>query len=280
MTGKDDATEPETSPLAADPRSGVLWLTKTDGATANGMTLAMSEALAGQLDRAATDPAIRAIVIRAGGNGFHGGASLIEEIRPNVADLNRDDIERFMDVGQKLGDRIASLSKPVIGIASRGAAGGGLELLLRCDFLFCLDRAVFLLPEVTLGFFAGWGGVQWGGRMMPFRRAQEFLLLGEAIDGREAEQSGIVTRSFADADGLSAHVDRVLDRLRYCSPAAFAQTKQGLNRIWEQSVSDGTREDVAAEVATLKGGDHILGYTAMRAGERYNFETQTREERG
>ena len=169
-----------------------------------GMSLAMLKAMGEALDSAKIAPAIRAVVIEAGGRGFHAGAVAVTELQPRLEDLDREDFQRLVKMGHKLGNQIAALPIPVIGIARGGALGGGLELLLRSDFLYCLDGARFSFPEVTLGFVAAWGGTQLAARLMPFRRAQEMLLLGESINGIQAAEFGLVTASFATAELLDA----------------------------------------------------------------------------
>lgn len=259
-----------TGVLRRETRDGVLWLTKDDTATNNGISLAMADALLDALGEAAGGDT-RAVVIDAAGKGFHGGAAMLEEIKPSLADLGDADCERLILAGRALGRAIADLPIPVIGIARRGAAGGGMELLTRCDFLFCLDRAKFGVPEVTLGFVAAWGGVQWGGRQLPFRRAQEWLLTGEMIDGRMAADWGLVTRSFADMDALDAHVEALLAKLRRCSPAAFRWTKRLLAATWEGSPADCEEIEMEAERETMRSRDFVEGFAAMRRGEAYDF---------
>ena len=49
---------------------------------------------------------------------------------------------------------------PVIGAANGHAFGGGLELLLACDFFYAARTARFALTEVTLGIIPGAGGTR------------------------------------------------------------------------------------------------------------------------
>jgi len=48
--------------------------------------------------------------------------------------------------------------KPIIGAVNGFAMGGGLETAISCDVLIAANSAVFALPEVKVGFFAGAGG--------------------------------------------------------------------------------------------------------------------------
>ena len=250
---------------------GVMRLTKQNAHSNYGISLAICAALNAAFDRAAEDASIRAVVIDAGGKGFHRGAVMVVELKPSLDDLDEADFRDLVIRGQALGRKVAALPKPVIGISRSGALGGGLEQLLRCDFVFTLDDASFSFPEVSLGFVAAWGGTQWGGRMMPFRRAQEFLLLGEAISGKEAVEHGLVTRCFATEAALDAHVETVLKRLEYCSPASFAQTKRCLTATWDGPLRHGEDIEIEAEAEAMGSGDFRKAYAAWRGGHVYNY---------
>ncbi|MDC1477697.1 enoyl-CoA hydratase/isomerase family protein, partial [Porticoccaceae bacterium] len=148
---------------------GILRLTKNNPHDNFGMSLSMINAMGEALDSVKDGANSHAVIIDAGGHGFHAGAVAVTELQPRLEDLNRDDFQRLVELGHALGSQISALPIPVIGIARGGALGGGLELLLRSDMLYCLDEARFSFPEVTLGFVAAWGGTQLAARLMPFR---------------------------------------------------------------------------------------------------------------
>ena len=250
---------------------GIMRLIKNNPESGYGISLTMWGALMEAVDRATRDPAIRAVVIDAGGSGFHHGAVMAAELQGSLEALSANDFRDLVERGQALGRAIAALPKPVVGIARAGGLGGGLELLLRADFIYTLDHARFSFPEVTLGFVAAWGGTQWGGRMMAFRSAQEMLLLGDKVSGLDAVRTGLVTRSFANADALDAHVETVLSRLEYCSPASFAQTKACLAATWDGPLEYGERIELEAEIGAMGTGDFRKAHSARVNGSAYNF---------
>jgi enoyl-CoA hydratase/carnithine racemase len=210
-------------------------------------------------------------VIDAGGRGFHRGAVMVTELAESMQLLGKSDARDLVQRGQALGRQIAALPKPVISIARAGALGGGLELMLRSDFVYTLHDAQFSFPEVMLGFVAAWGGTQWAGRMMPFRRAQEMLLLGDKLNGQSAAEHGLVTRSFADAAELDTYVATVLERLRFCSPTSFAQTKACLAATWQGPLEYGERIELEAEATVMGERDFLRAYAAWRDGEAYDY---------
>ena len=254
---------------------GVLWLTKVNAESGYGISMKTLQALRTIFASLETDASVRAVVIDAEDDALQNGAVVVSEIKPSVKDLTREDFAEIVAMGQSLGHIIADSHVPVIGIARGGAVGGGFELMLRTDFAFCTDQAQFCLPEVTVGFIAAWGGTQWGGRYMPFRKAQEVLLTGLPIEGKQAEEYGLLTRSFADSDALDKHVTDLLNHLRHCSPAAFRWTKQCLAAVRDGGLSDGEKVELQAEVETMATGDYVKGLRAYGRGSYFDFVNDT-----
>lgn len=248
---------------------GVLWLTKDDPQRSNGISLVMAAALKDALDSIG---GARAVVIDAA-DGFHGSAALVGEMADDPSTLAEADFHRITQIGRDLGALIADLPIPVIGVASAGALGGGLELLMRTDFLFCTHAARFKLPEAAFGFVAAWGGSQFGSRQMPFRRAQELLLLAQTFNGQEAEASGLVTKSFTNATALDRHVHATLARLRTISPNAFAQTKRSLAARWEGGIAHGLAVEAECEIRSMNSGDFVNGLKAAARRKAFDFVT-------
>lgn len=246
----------------------VAWITKNDPDQGNAMSLAMAHefevALAGLRD-------VRAVVIGAAGNGFHGPAALVTDLADNVSELDAGHFAQIVAIGRRIGDAITALPIPVLGLAPAGAIGGGLEILMRCDFVFCTDAARFKLPETAFGFVAAWGGTQHAARMMHHRRAQELLLLGRTFRGTEAAEMGLVTRSFADAAGLDQHVANTLDRLRHISPAAYAATKRALAAAWSHSLGDGLAIEGRCQAEAMGSGEFIAGVAAAARRNAYDY---------
>lgn len=254
---------------------GVLWLTKVNADVGYGISMRMLSALQAIFTGLKDDDSIRAIVIDAPDNAHQNGAVMVGEIKPKLSDLSREDFSEIVSIGHGLGDLIAEADVPVVSIARGGALGGGFELMLRSDFIFCTDKAEFCLPEVTVGFIAAWGGTQMAGRLMPYRKAQELLLTGRPISGAQAEEYGLVTRSFADSGALQQHVDDLLQHFRHCSPASFRWTKQCLAAIWKGDISIGKETEREAQVETMEGGDFLRALGAYSQGSYFDFVSGT-----
>lgn len=251
---------------------GVLTLTKVNIETRQGISMSVLAELGDAMDRVRQDRSIRCVIIDAAGDGFHNGAVMLGEMATDFRTLGRKDYRRIIDLGHGLGRNIASIDVPIIGVAAGGALGGGLELLSRCDLLYTTRSARFSFPEVTLGLVAGWGGTQWAGRLLPFRKAQEFLLLGEEIDGTTAEEWNLVTRALDDRAALDAHVRKVTDRLRSCAPVSLRWHKECLRAIWQKSLTEGEAVEAVAVVEAMHEGVWFDPVDAFFQGKRWDYQ--------
>ena len=259
--------------IAASLEDGVLTLTKVNIETRQGISMSVLAELGDAMDRVRSDGSIRCVVIDAAGDGFHNGAVMLGEMATDLRTLTRKDYRRIIDLGHGLGRNIAAIDVPVIGVATGGALGGGLELLSRCDLLYTTKDARFSFPEVTLGLVAGWGGTQWAGRYIPKRKAQEFLLLGEEIDGTTAEAWNLVTRALADRAALDAHLRKVTDRLRSCAPVSLRWHKECLRALWEKSLTEGEAVEAVAVVEAMSEGVWFDPVEAFFKGRRWDYTT-------
>ena len=64
------------------------------------------------------------------------------------------------DIFKELYDTLYKARKPLISGVNGVALGGGCELALLADVVFCSEEARFGLPELRLGLIPGIGGTQ------------------------------------------------------------------------------------------------------------------------
>ncbi|EPF70068.1 enoyl-CoA hydratase-related protein [Acinetobacter rudis] len=185
------------------------------------------------LDQLEKDHSIGCIVIAGSEKAFAAGADIKE-----MADLSFPNI--YLDDFFHLADRIAMRRKPLIAAVSGYALGGGCELALMCDFIYCADNAKFALPEVTLGVLPGIGGTQRLTLAVGKAKAMEMCLTARQMGAAEAEQSGLVAQVFAKEELLEQTL-AAAEKIAEKSLTAVMMIKESINRAFEVSLAEGLR---------------------------------------
>ena len=154
-------------------------------AVRNALDLQTTERLMASLAEAASDPAVRAVLLRGEGPGFCAGSDVKEMARLSPA-------ERLHVAQRKaaLMRALRDLDKPVVCGVHGFALGGGFMLAIGCDAVITAADAVWRLPEVELGFFPPWGIEALAGRV-GMARARWLVWGAGALDGREAGALGL-----------------------------------------------------------------------------------------
>jgi len=237
---------------------GALLSVRLDAPKGNVLDARMVGELNGLFAGAARAPALKAVLLGAEGAHFCFGAS-VEEHRPEaVADMLRGFHGLFRS--------IAASSLPVL-CAVRGAClGGGLELAAFCHRLVAHPEAKLGQPEIALGVFAPVGSAILAERVGR-GAADDLLLSGRTVDGREAAALGLVDALAEDPDAAQlewarAHLlSRSASSLRFAVRAArldfdlrFAQRVEQLERLYLEEL-----------MATHDAAEGIEAFLAKRA---------------
>ncbi len=210
----------------------------------NALSVELRDALVDAIARATDDDRVRVIAIAGAGRAFCSGYDL-SEAAPSTAWEWRDVLAR--DVEATLA--VWSCPKPVIAQVHGYALAGGLELAMACDLVVAAEDAQLGEPEIRFGSAPVT-------LLMPFvvgqKKARELLLTGDLISAVEAERLGLVNR-VVPAEGLSAAVDALADRLARVPPDVMAPTKLMLNRAM----------DVAGFAAAVEIGLDLQSFVNM-----------------
>ncbi|KPM91458.1 enoyl-CoA hydratase, partial [Vibrio alginolyticus] len=181
--------------ILLEKRNGVGLITLNRPQALNALNSELISEINQALDQLEKDREIGCIVLAGSEKAFAAGADIKE-----MADLAFPDI--YLDDFFHLADRIAQRRKPLIAAVSGYALGGGCELALMCDFIYCADNAKFGLPEVTLGVIPGIGGTQRLTHAIGKAKAMEMCFTARQMGAVEAEQSGLVARVFSKEELL------------------------------------------------------------------------------
>ena len=164
--------------------TGIITLKTEDGLNAvNRRMLAEIAEAATAMDM---NDEVKAIIIRGGEKAFSAGV----DVNEFVADVNPSVLEEMYENFEKIAD----VKKPVIAAVSGYALGIGFEMALACDIVFASESACFGHPDLSLGTVPGFGATQRLPNTVGKSKTMEMILTGRAMNAREAERAGIVSR--------------------------------------------------------------------------------------
>jgi len=165
---------------------GILTLTFNRPDKKNSITAAMYASLADALAGAASDSAVRVVVIQGQPHVFSAGNDIADFLNhpPSQTDAP---VFRFLR-------EISSFPKPLIAAVAGPAVGIGTTMLLHCDLVYAGDNAAFSLPFVNLGLCPEAASSILVPQLMGYHRGAEALLLGEPFMAEAALEVGLVNR--------------------------------------------------------------------------------------
>lgn len=169
------------------------------------------------------DNNVRVMILTARERGFCAGADIKEgPTRSMMRHLT------FLRNFIRLTQQIEDLPKPVIAAVDGLAFGGGLELILPCDFIIATPESVFSLPEILLGVMPAAGGTQRLPRLIGRMKAKELMFTGKRISSTDMEKFGLLTKIVPKEQLVTAYSE-LGKELAEKAPIALAQMKKLVN---------------------------------------------------
>ena len=232
--------------------AGVLTLTFNRVERKNSINVAMYDALATALEKAAGDAATRVVVIQGHETIFSAGNDIEDFLKNKPAGMDSP-VFRFLR-------GIATFPKPLVAAVCGPAVGVGTTLLVHCDLVYAGDNAAFSMPFVNLGLVPEAASSLLVPQMFGYHRAAEALLLGEPFMAEAALEVGLVNRVVppSEANALAQAQARKLAAKPLSSLIATKQLMKGgqqkavLERMGEEGAQFGRMlgEPAAREAMT------------------------------
>ncbi len=206
----------------------VRTITLNRPAALNSFTGAMHEQLLAALNSAATDAAVRAVIVTGAGRGFCAGQDLTDPDMAMAAGATPDIgavIERRY---LPLALRIRSMPVPVIAAVNGVAAGAGANFALGCDMVVAARGASFIQAFSKIGLIPDCGGTWLLPRLVGRARALGLAMTGDKIPAEEAQRIGLIW-SCVDDNALMDSAMALATKLAAMPSKALADTRLALD---------------------------------------------------
>lgn len=169
---------------------------------------------------------------------------------------------------------LTRVKKPVIAAVSGHALGGGCELAMMCDILYCTDKANFGQPEIKLGVLPGAGGSQRLTRAIGKSKAMELILTGKSFSGADAETWGLAARAFDSYDKLMQETLKTAETIAGYSRVAVQACKEAVNKSQDLGLRDGTDFERRVFHSLFGSQDQKIGMKAFAEKEKAEWTHQ------
>ena len=245
---------------------GVLRLTLNAPRSRNALSEAMMTALSDALSGAASEPAVRVVVIAANGPVFCAGHNLKEmtaarQDPANTADRGRAYFTRVMTQCSALMSSIPANPKPVIAEVVGTATAAGCQLVASCDLAYAAEEAHFATPGVHIGLFCSTPMVALS-RKVAAKHAMEMLLTGDPCPAPRAAEIGLINEA-VPADGLTGRVMAVAAKIAAKSTATVAFGKPAFYQQAEKTLAGAYEHAAAVMVENMLARDAEEGINAF-----------------
>lgn len=195
--------------VLVEDRGAVRLVTLNRPERKNAIDMELRVALAGALEEAGGDEAVRAVVLTGAGGAFCSGGDI-----STMAPLTRPEARERAEAAQRVVRAIWTMPQPVLAAVESYAYGAGTALAAACDRVVSAVDATYSTTFTTVGL-AGDMGIY---ASLPLRvgtaRARQMLMLPSPVTGEEALAIGLVDclvepgaaleRAMQDAERLAA----------------------------------------------------------------------------
>jgi 2-(1,2-epoxy-1,2-dihydrophenyl)acetyl-CoA isomerase len=251
------------SDVVAQDHGAVRVLTIDRPQRRNALCVDTAETLRAEFDRAGHMPGVGAIVLTGTDGHFCAGgdADMILDVIDDDADaapLN------LMNAFHRLVEAIWESSLPVVAAVSGVAYGGGFNIALACDLIYCSADARFCQVFLRRGLAPDVGGAYLLPRLVGMQRAKELMLLTPEIDAARAERMGIVNAVLPDPESAYERAISIASDLAEGPAFATSLTKRLINSSTTGSLHTALTHEAATQAMALRSQSAADRFAAFR----------------
>ncbi|CZR59260.1 enoyl-CoA hydratase, mitochondrial precursor [Phialocephala subalpina] len=239
-----------------EPRPGVGQITLNRPKALNAISTPLITELNHALLAFDSSPQISTILLTGSAKAFAAGADIKEMSTLTFS-------EAYTTSFIESWSLLTTIKKPIIAAVSGHALGGGCELALMCDILYCTEGANFGQPEIKLGTIPGAGGSQRLTKAIGKSRAMELILTGKNFTGKEAGEWGVAARTFGSWEELIEGSLKTAETIAGYSKVAVMAAKEVVNKSQDLGVRDGVEYERRVFHSLFGSEDQKVGMKAF-----------------
>ncbi|MGI9624037.1 MAG: enoyl-CoA hydratase/isomerase family protein [Acidimicrobiales bacterium] len=213
------------------------------------------------------DEAVRVVVVTGAGDAFSAGGEL-EWIGTMVH--NYEGLKPAMREAGHIVYRMTECSKVIVSAINGVAVGAGLAVALMADISIMNEDARLTDGHMRLGVAAGDHAVILWPMLCGLAKAKLYLLTSDFIDGRTADNIGLVSKA-VPADQVLPEALNIAAKIASGPQDAVSWTKRALN-LWVKQAAPAFDASLAFEMLNFMGPDAAEGQAALAEKRKPNFD--------
>jgi enoyl-CoA hydratase/carnithine racemase len=233
----------------------------------NAINIEMLTGLCEMVEHQASDPEIRAIILKGEGKIFSAGVDFNSHGAEVGACLGEagaggPGLRALIYKFQQYLNRLEAAEVPIICAMHGRALGLAVELALACDIRLMSADCIWSMPELKMGVVADVGGTSRLSRLLGPSRAMEILMTGRDYSANQALDWGLINYHY-DTDILITEAEKLAQDIALTAPLAVGAVKKIIKR--GDGVDLMTQQDMEANhnSVLLRTEDFQEGITAM-----------------
>jgi len=270
--------------LTVDRVEDRLVLTLNDPDVRNALSVEMSEALQAALapldppedwppvEADPEDSRVRCVVLQAAGQTFCAGGDIQAMIEGVATEM--PPAERIEVAGEAVNRAVQALYEcplPTVAKVDGAAFGAGAALAIAADVVLASERARIGFGFRQVGLSVDSGTSYLLPRQVGESRALDLVMTGDLLSADRAEELGLFTRVFPEAE-FEQRARGVVEQVAAGPTLALARSKELVRSGRDRSLSAAIDAELDALESTLGSADHREGATAFMEHRDPEFE--------
>ncbi|WJQ08731.1 enoyl-CoA hydratase [Geobacillus stearothermophilus] len=248
----------ESPHLLVERSHSVLWMTLNRPERLNAFSPDMVAGLTEEIERAAVDDGVRAIVLSGAGRAFCAGG--------DVKTMGQSNAQQAYDHIGRLNRLILAMQrceKPIIAAVHGFAAGAGFNLALACDLILAAEDSQFILSFAKVGLVSDGGGSYWLPRLVGPHLAKQLFFTAEPISARRLHELGVLS-DVVPAETLREAAETIAVKLAQGPTKAIGHQKRLITHAMTASLEEILEEERLVQGLMVETADHREGVAAFQ----------------
>jgi 2-(1,2-epoxy-1,2-dihydrophenyl)acetyl-CoA isomerase len=259
------------SPVLLEVADAVATITLNRPAAMNSLSVATKEALLDAVTAAASDPAVRCVVLTGVGRAFCVGQDLKEHVEILESGSSEALFRTVDEHYNPIVSALATMPKPVVAAVNGVAAGAGASLALACDLRILADTAGFNFAFAGVALSCDTGSSWTLPRIVGTAKALELLYFPRTVDAATSLELGLATEVVSE-EAFPGTVQAWAGRLATGPTVAYGAIRQSVAHSAGHGFADSLAFESAMMQRTGASTDHPAAVAAFVAKRKPVFE--------